>query len=434
MVQFGFRSWVTREVARDESRAPRMMGEIIALQSILAIVGFTAMAIVLKIIAPGQLKTQLTYIVGLSTVLESFQLHFNAYFRGRQIIKYEAIVRFFFSAVRSMLIVGVMFLGYGILAYVVSELVAHVASLVLCFTFLQLRIARPSSAFNPRAWAAGLRAALPFAMMSGLIVLYVRGDTILLSLMRGDEMTGWYSAATRFFTLFAFVPRSIMGAVLPVMALQSIQLDSTKALSKSYSRSFRFLFITGLPLALGMGLLAEPIVGLLYGDQFLEAVPAMQILMLALMASFVNFAGTHALVSLNRERAVLGISAASLAINFALNLLLIPFLGHIGAAITSVVSEGLVLVLQLRLLNQELEHTAIVRGLAKPLIAGLAMAGFLLAFRDISVVALIVPAGVIYLGILLLLRAFHADEVQVFRTLLPQGLKWLPLGRGADNE
>jgi O-antigen/teichoic acid export membrane protein len=270
--------------------------------------------------------------------------------------------------------------------------------------------------------------------MSGLIVLYVRGDTILLSLMRGDEMTGWYSAATRFFTLFAFVPRSIMGAVLPVMALQSIQRDSTKALSKSYSRSFRFLFITGLPLALGMGLLAEPIVGLLYGDQFLEAVPAIQILMLALMASFVNFAGTHALVSLNRERAVLGISAASLAINFALNLLLIPFLGHIGAAVTSVASEGLVLVLQLRLLNQELGHTAIVRGLVKPLIAGLAMAGFLLAFRDVSVVALIVPAGVIYLGILLLLRAFHADEVEIFRTLLPQGLKWLPLGRGADSE
>ncbi len=434
LVQFGFRTLVTREVARDESQAPRMMGQIIILQSILAIVAFIGMTIALRLLSPGELKMQLTYIAGLSMIVESFRVHFNAYFRARQSVKYEAIVRFFFSFVRSILIVGVLFLGHGVLAYMAAGLLAGVASLTLCFSLVRSRVARPSFAFDPQAWIAILRSALPFAVSGGLVILYVRGATIMLSFIGGDEITGWYSAASRFFFLFAFVPSSMMVAVLPIMAQQSIQRDSTEALLRSYSRSFRFLFLIALPLALGMGLLAPSIIGLLYGEQFLEAVPAMQVLMLALVVSFVNWGGTYTLVSLNRERTILGIAAVSLLVNVSVNLVLIPYLGHVGAAMTSVISEALVLVLQLRVLWHEFGRLPILRGLVKPMLAGLAMAGFLLTFRDASVVALIVPAGVIYLGVLLLLRAFDAEEVETFRTLLPQSLKWLPLGRGADSE
>ncbi len=434
LVQFGFRTLVTREVARDKSRAPRMMGEIITLQSMLAIVAFIGMTIALRIIGPGELKTQLTYIAGLTTIAESFRVHLNAYFRAHQSVKYEAIVRFFFSFVRSILIVGVLFLGHGVLAYMIAGFLAGVASLFLCFSLVRSRIARPLFAFEPKTWIAILRAALPFAVSSGLIILYVRSATIMLSFIGGDEITGWYSAATRFFMLFAFLPRSMMVAVLPVMAQQSAQRDSTEALLRSYSRSFRFLFMMALPLALGMGLLAPSIIGLLYGEQFLEATLTTQILMLALVVSFVNWGGTYALISLNRERTVLAIAAASLAVNVSVNLVLIPYLGHVGAAVTAVISEGLVLVLQLRVLWHEFGRLPILRGLAKPMLAGLAMTGLLIAFSDASIVVLIVTAGVVYLGALLLLRAFEAEELEIFRTLLPAHLKRLSLGRGADSE
>jgi O-antigen/teichoic acid export membrane protein len=433
IVQFGFRTLVTREVARDQSRAPRMMGSILLLQSVLAVIAFIIMIVVLRVLDPGDVKTQLTHIAALSIIMESLRFHLTAYFRARQATKYEALVRFFFSFARAILIVGILFLGYGVFAYMITELIAGVASLILCFYLVRSRIARPSFAFQPQAWTTLLRAALPFAVSSGLVILYVRSATIILSLTAGDEITGWYSAATRFFTLFAFVPRSMMVAVLPVMSQQSVQRDSAMSLLKSFSRSFRFLFMLALPLALGMGILAQPLISLLYGDQFLAAVPAMQILMLALVLSFLNWAGTYSLISLNRERTVLGIAAISLVVNLAANLVLIPYLGHVGAAVTSVLSEGVVLVLQLRILRQELGSLRVWRTLMKPTLAGVAMTCLLIAFQHTNVMMLVVPAGIVYLGALLLLRAFDATELEVFRTVLPARLKWLSLGQGEDS-
>ena len=419
VVAFGFDTLIIREVARDESRASRMMGDVFILQAILAALSFLAMVIALHVLGAEEPKLRLTYIVGLSTILNSCLATLNSFFRARQSVEYEAMVRFSFSAVRAVLVSAILLLGYGVLTYATAEFVTYVICLLLCLYLLQRQVARPSFRMEPQVWLSTFRGALPFALMASVIILYVRADTVILSLLRGDEVTGLYSAATKFLSLFAFVPTSVIGAVLPAMSKQSVQSEAS--LVRSFAQTFRFLFMLGLPIALGIGILSYPIIQLMYGNQFISAAPALQIAMVTLLLGFLNFALDSAIISINREKTLLGIALVGLVFTVVVNIFLVSILSYIGASIAAALTEGLVLVIKLRVLHRKFGALPLWRGLDKTALSGLAMAAFLLAFHGVPIFLLIAPSAAIYVGALLLLQAIDAQEREIVLAAIPPG-------------
>ncbi len=424
-VVFGLNTLIVREVARDLSRTSGTMGNAIIVQSILALLGFLLLVILMPIIEPTGAKHQVTYVAGLSLLIYAFIATFNAFFRAHQAMEYEALVRLSFSLLRTTLLVGVLLLGYGVLVFVTGDLVAYLGALVVSVSLLRRKIARPTFTFQPQIWFHMLRKALPFLLMVGMVSLYVGIDIAILSYLKGDEITGLYGAATKLFYLFAFLPASIAGAILPVMSKQWTNDDGNKAMLKMYRQTFRLMMVVALPLTLGMGMLSKPIINLLYGEQFLGAVPALQIIMIALALGFLNWASSTTLISMDKERSLLIIVTIGAIFNIVSNLIVIPILGHIGASITTVLSEGLILLVTLYVLRQTLGQLPSKLGLGKFILSGLAMALFLWLFRDLHVVFLILPAAVIYLGGLIILRAFSVDELKIIQAFLPARLQRL---------
>jgi O-antigen/teichoic acid export membrane protein len=255
--------------------------------------------------------------------------------------------------------------------------------------------------------------------MAGLVTIYVGIDTVLLSILTSDEVTGWYAAATKFFFLFAFLPKAMIAAVLPVMARQQGSLAAQSQMLETSRQTFRVLFIVGLPIAIGIAVLAEPIVLLFYGEQFLPAAPALRVLMLALLLGFANWASDSILISLNKERSLLGIVVAGATFNIGANLLVIPYFGHVGAAATTAASEGLVLLCKLIVIYGVFQTLPFGWSLAKPLIGGAILVLFLAVAHKLPVLLLIVPAAGVYIGSLLLLRVFSAAELRLVWALLP---------------
>jgi O-antigen/teichoic acid export membrane protein len=430
VVAFGFDTLIIREVARDESRASRMMGDVFIMQAILAALSFLGMVVALHVFGTEGPKLRLTYIVGLSTTLNACLTTLNAFFRARQSVEYEAMVRFSFSALRAVLVSAILLLGYGVLTYAMAEFMTYVVCLLLCLYLLRRRVAHPTFRFEPHVWVRTFRGALPFALMASVIILYVRTDTVILSLLKGDEVTGLYSAATKFLSLFAFVPTSVIGAVLPAMSRQSVRSEAS--LVKTFAQTFRFLFMLGLPIALGISILSHPILQLLYGTQFTAAAPAMRIAMVTLLLGFLNFALDSAIISINRERTLLGIALVGLVFTVAVNIFLVSILSFVGASIAAALTEGLVLTIKLGVLHRKFGPLQLWRGLDKTVLSGLAMAAFLLTFQGIPFFFLIAPGAVIYLGALLLLRAFDAQEKDIIFASIPPAAWRLLQGCGVQ--
>ena len=84
---------------------------------------------------------------------------------------------------------------------------------------------------------------------------------------------------------------------------------------------------------------APALLDLLYGDRFVHGGSALRVLALALPLFFANYALTHQVIGWHGEHAYLRITLLALAVNLVGNATLIPSLGMVGAALSTVVTE-----------------------------------------------------------------------------------------------
>jgi O-antigen/teichoic acid export membrane protein len=214
---------------------------------------------------------------------------------------------------------------------------------------------------------------------------------------------------------------------------QSLAISMSPTLVKEYDsgrgsiqntvqRALRYLLLLSLPIAVGGMLLAERIIILLYGQDFVPAVPVMQILVWALPAMFLAEILGRTSSTLHLEKKAARISIINALIGVGLNVALIPGFGGVGAAIAVVVTRLVGIIL----LSMIIGPAMLLRGNVGPLLrvigAGVLMGGVVWLLRDISIVVtlddrisllLLISTGAVVYGIMaLLLKAVRRDEVR----------------------
>jgi len=143
----------------------------------------------------------------------------------------------------------------------------------------------------------------------------------MLSLMVGDQVTGWYTAAYRSIDVVHYIPLLLVAAILPPMALYS--RENREVLTDIFNRSFRYLVMLAFPIGVGMFLLAPRLILFVFGEGFENAAPALRILIWAEVFAFLNYLGGHLLNIIDRQKIYTVIIGATAAFNIILNLLLI---------------------------------------------------------------------------------------------------------------
>lgn len=233
------------------------------------------------------------------------------------------------------LVAAVTLLDLGFYALVGVNAVVGAANVAFALLLVR-RFWRPSLRFD-RGLARRLVAdGLPLAAVIVLGLLHFRLDAVLLSLLRSPEDVGVYTVAYRFLEQALVLPVVFMAAVFPLLAVAVRAGDAAEVVRKAFS----FLLLVALPLSLGLVVLAGPLVTLVAGDGFEDAVAPLRILAPALVFTFVNAVFAGVLIALNRQRALILVSLAGVTLNVLANLYAIPRFGYVGAAVTTVISEG----------------------------------------------------------------------------------------------
>jgi O-antigen/teichoic acid export membrane protein len=191
-----------------------------------------------------------------------------------------------------------------------------------------------------------LKQSLPFALGGALSIVYFRIDGLMLKQIMGSSgnlAIGWYGTCYNFVTALTIIPGAFMGAIFPVMSrmLQS----SAAAVDYLYTKSLKLMFIVALPIAVGGTFLAGKIVMILYpAERFDPQIQAalsriLEILIWAGALMFLNTVLITVFRAVNRRRAFSITMAIVVFVNVASNLILIPRYGHIGPAVSMVISE-----------------------------------------------------------------------------------------------
>ena len=169
-----------------------------------------------------------------------------------------------------------------------------------------------------------------------------------------------------------------------------------------------------VPLATGAIVLAPAGVDLIYGGEYAGAVTSFRILALDLVVrAGLTLAGTVLLVS-DREQRFMGAIGMGALLNLALNFLLIPPHGLDGAAVATVASEALVLLI-MGLWALRIEALPWLQAFLLPLLASAGMA-LILRFVPADNLAAAIAAGIAsYAALLVLIGGLRRQDIDFLR-------------------
>jgi len=180
----------------------------------------------------------------------------------------------------------------------------------------------------------------PFAFMRIFFVLGNQGDVLIMSIYLMDKEIGYYGAAFTIASIILLILYGYVDVIYPQMS--RVYIDNPEEFWKLAQQSIQIIRSVFLPLVLCVIIFTEPIILLIFGDEFSPAITLLNLLLLAITFQFLDTPySTIMKTSRNQDRLskVLGIS---MIINLTSNFILIPIIGIIGVALSKIISAAFV--------------------------------------------------------------------------------------------
>ena len=184
-----------------------------------------------------------------------------------------------------------------------------------------------------------------FAMSAGASI-YQNLDVVMLRFLQSNEAVGYYNAGIKVKTVLVTCVTSLGTVLLPRLSYY-IETADKKAFQLMVGKAFRFVFVAASAVTVYFSIFARESILLLSGEAFLPAVGPMMILMpTVLLIGLSNVTGIQILTPNGREREVMYSIWGGAILDFVLNLIVIPKFSANGAALSTLLAEGMVLLLQ----------------------------------------------------------------------------------------
>ena len=237
------------------------------------------------------------------------------------------------------------------LAGVVGNLFAFLYTFYYALRFAKLR-----PQFCRAYWKEILVGAFPYGLALMFNAIYFRVDSLLLLQFKGVKELGFYGPPMRILEILNVIPVYFMNSVLPVLS-KEIREGGAATLARDgkavriIQLCFNFLFLAGLPMAIGLYILAYPIIFMVAQPEFLSRLGegvygsdiALQILVVSMFFAFLNSVFNYSLIALSKQNYLLWINGGAAIVNVLINIAIIPVWGFRGAAITSIFTEIFIL-------------------------------------------------------------------------------------------
>ncbi|NGM71206.1 flippase [Natronolimnobius sp. AArcel1] len=226
-----------------------------------------------------------------------------------------------------------------------------------------------------------LEYSLPLSVTGASAIMFKRVDIVLVGAFLTPIAVAYYTLAKQL-TEFVIAPASSLGfAVAPTFGESKSSNDIERA-SSIYRTALEYNLLLYIPAAAGMILVADPAIRLVFGADYLGAIPLVQILAIFVVLESINKITNDALDYLGRARHRAISKGGAAILNVGLNLALLPIIGVAGAAISTVVSYVLMVIVNLYLIHLELSLSgrALAVTVAKTCSIALGMSLIVVAF------------------------------------------------------
>jgi len=338
---------------------------------------FTAETIALKLFHSPELALPLK-IFAAGIPFFTLILVLGSLFRGFDRVEPQVIFRYLMANILFLILLAV---ALAIHLSFIAVFYAYLTSIVITFTALVIYTARKlphltgsaDNKDNQPITKELLLFSLPLMGVAILSMIIVWTDTIMLGYFKTPEMVGLYNAAHPLAQIISVPLTALLLIYTPITTgLYSRNLMSE--LRRNYKVSTKWLMVIVLPIFLVLFLFPCPVLKLFFGAGYISAANALRILSIGFIVS--NLAGPNGatLTAIGHPRFLMWTTLAAAILNIVLNLLLIPPLGIVGAAIASAASLILINISRTAKLHSLCQAQPLSKNLLKPIIICVALA------------------------------------------------------------
>lgn len=229
-------------------------------------------------------------------------------------------------------------LGFSAI-YVVGGAVTVLAAAIIIHKYFKINL---NPAISYEEFKNLLQQSWPIGLALILNLVYFRVDILILSLTRSSADVGIYGLAYQFFEASLAVPIFFSNALYPLLI--DLKNQSKAKYHKQISNWLKILTVVSLLQTSGL-LVISMFIPLLYNGQFQGSVLALQVLSLGVPFFFLSALLWHCLIIVNRQKHLIVIYGIGAVFNIICNLTLIPTYGYLAAAVVTIASEALILLL-----------------------------------------------------------------------------------------
>lgn len=307
--------------------------------------------------AVGQPGVAALLLVGVGYVtFKSLKWTAVTLFQGFDMMRWVTITNIIADVLTLLVVPTALVLGFGlrgvITGYTVSFAVAAGVGLVVIYR----RVGAGTDVDVERERAVSsrvLRYSVPLTLARGANTIDSRADVILLGVFRGPTSVAFYTLGKQLAD-FLIAPAEALGfAISPAYGEEKADGDLSRA-ADLYERSFVYTLALYGPAAAGVVVVASPAVRLIFGADYVGAGPILQIFSVFVFVRVIDKITNDALDYLGRARAR-AVAKGSLSVaNIALNLVLIPPFGAIGATVATVTTYSVLVGVELYVIADEL--------------------------------------------------------------------------------
>ncbi len=329
------------------------------------------------------------------------------------------------STVTTLLKVGLgvaaLLAGFGFVGLAAVSIVVNLITLLALLALALGRFELHGPWTLDRPLLVGmLRLGFPLMLIHLLQTVFISIDVLLLRqlLPDGERVVGYYNSAWKWFNALQIIPSYFTLALFPIIS-RAIKQDMDAA-RRMYRLALKLMLLLALPTSALFTFAAFPLIGLLGGQEFLpDGAIALRIIMWSIPFGWLNSVTNYVLIALGMERLQPRAFALAVGFNIVANVLLIPRYSYVAAAVITVLSEVVLLVVFATFLRRRGAGVDWLGLAARPvLLTGLMLAALWLGGRLHLVVGLALGV-VVYLIGLFALRIIGPEERAALGEVLP---------------
>ena len=256
--------------------------------------------------------------------------------RGLENTRYRTYTRdLLYPGLRLAVVVVLLSAGVGVLA----AGYAYLAAAAVTFLVAHVLLNRLVPLFGPvRTHGRELLVfSVPLVVSTLLSRLLTRTDTLMLGLFRPSYEVGLYGAAYPLAGAMVLVLSSFGFMYLPV-ASRLDAADKRDEVDAIYTLTTKWIYVLTFPVFLTLVAFPGDVLSATFGAQYAPAAPALAVLAVGFFPRAGFGRSRETASALGFTTYILGTNVVAFALNVALNLVLIPAYGYVGAAVASAAS------------------------------------------------------------------------------------------------